>query len=198
GDHAEVAAAALERPEQVWVLVLGRAQPLAAGGHDVRGEEVVDGEAVLAHQPADAAAGREAGDAGVAHDAAGRRQAVRLRLVVDVAPERAALHPRRARGGIDVHAAHRREVDDDAAVADGGARHVVASAAYGDLQVVVAGEAHGRDDVGSSDAAGDQARTPVDGAVPDRAGGIVVGVAGADQPAPEPGDLHGGRRLAPV
>src|SRR3546814_4138277 len=51
GDHAEVAAAAPQRPKQVGVLVLGRPQQLAVGGHDVDGEEVVDREAVLAHQP---------------------------------------------------------------------------------------------------------------------------------------------------
>jgi hypothetical protein len=55
-DHAEVAAAASQRPEQVGVLVLGRPQQLATGRHDVGGEEIVDGEAVLAHQPADATA----------------------------------------------------------------------------------------------------------------------------------------------
>src|SRR3546814_7241005 len=54
GDHAEVAAAAPQRPKQVGVLVLGLPQQLAVGGHDVDGEEVVDREAVLAHQPADA------------------------------------------------------------------------------------------------------------------------------------------------
>src|SRR3546814_4155031 len=45
GDHAEVAAAAPQRPEQVGVLVLRRPQPLALGRHDVDGEQVVDREA---------------------------------------------------------------------------------------------------------------------------------------------------------
>jgi hypothetical protein len=73
------------------VLVLGRAQPLAAGRHEIDGEEVVDREAVLAHQPADATAEREPGDSGVAHDSTSRGQTVRLRLAVEVAPERSTL-----------------------------------------------------------------------------------------------------------
>src|SRR5262249_10512737 len=56
GDHAEVAAAASQRPEQIGVRILGRPQQLAGGRHDVDGEEVVYREAVLAHQPADATA----------------------------------------------------------------------------------------------------------------------------------------------
>ena len=198
GDHAEVTAAASQRPEQVGVLILGRAQQLAVGRHDVDGEEVVDREAVLAHQPTDATAEGEPGDAGVAHDSAGGGQTVRLRLVIDVAPQRTTLHPGPAVGGIDPHGPHRREVDDDPVIANGGARHVVASAPYGDLQIVVAGETHGRDHVGGPDASGDQARAPVDGTVPHCTGDVVVGVVGTDQPASEPVDLHDGWLLAPV
>jgi hypothetical protein len=62
----------------------------------------------------------------------------------------------------------------------GGARHVVASAPYGDLQIVVASETHGRDHVGGPDASGDQARAPVNGTVPDCTGDVVVGVVGTE------------------
>jgi hypothetical protein len=198
GDHAEVAAAASQRPEQVRVLVRGRPQPLAVGRHDIDGEQLVHREAVLAHQPTDATAKGEPGDSGVTHDSADGGQTVRLRLAVDVAPKRTTLHPGPAPGGIDSHTPHRREVDDDPVVAHGGARHVVASAANGDLQIVVAGETHGRDHVGGPDASGDQARAPVDGTVPDCTGAVVVGVIGTDQPASEPVDLLDGWPLAPV
>src|SRR5262249_61891913 len=83
GDHAEVATAASQRPEQVGVLVLGRPQELAVGRNDVDGEEVVDREAVPAHQPADATAESQPRDSGVAYDSACGSQTVRLRLVVD-------------------------------------------------------------------------------------------------------------------
>ena len=99
GDDAEVAAAAAQRPEQIGVLVGGRPDDAALGGDHVGGKQVVDGEPVLAHEEADAAAEGEPGDAGVADDAAGGGQAVGLRLVVDVAPQSTTLHPGRATGG---------------------------------------------------------------------------------------------------
>ena len=121
---------------------------------------------------------------------------MRLRLVVDVAPQRATLHPGPAAGGIDAHGSHGRKVKDNPAVANCGARHVVPSAPYGDLQIMVAGETHGADHVGSPDAPGDQARAPVNGTVPDCTGDVVVGLVGTDEPASEPVDLHEGWLLA--
>ena len=58
GDDPEVAATAADRPEQVRVVVGVDEPDLAVGGHDLRGEQRVDREAVLAHQVADAAAER--------------------------------------------------------------------------------------------------------------------------------------------
>src|SRR5690606_13431902 len=86
----------------------------------------------------------------------------------------------------------------DPVVANGGARHVVASTAYGDLQIVDAGETHGRDHVGGPDASGDQPRAPVDGAVPDCTGDVVVGVVDTDQLASEPVDLDDSWLIARV
>ena len=180
GDNAEVAAAASQRPEQIGVFVGGRQEDAALGGDHLGGEEVVDDEPVLAHEEADAAAEGEPADSGVAHDAAGGGQAVGLRLVVDVAPQSTTLHPGRATGGVDRHGPHRREVDDDPVVAHRGTCHVVAPAPYGDLQVVVAREAHRRDHVGRARTAGDAGRTAVDRAVPDPAGSVVAG-AGRQQ-----------------
>jgi hypothetical protein len=172
------------------MLVLGRSQQLAVGHDDVDRKEVVDREAVFAHQPADTAAEREPGHSGVAHDSAGGGETVRLRFVVDVAPERPTLHPCPAPGGIDLHGPHRREVDDDAVIANGRARHVVASAPYRDLEIVVVGELYGRNHVGRAAAAGDQARTSIDRTVPDCTGDVVIAVRRADQAAPEPVDFR--------
>jgi hypothetical protein len=107
--------------------------------------------------------------------AAGGGQTVGLRLVIDVAPQRATLHPGRATDGVDPHRAHGREVDDDPAFADRRPGHVVAATAYCDLEVVLAREAHRRDDIGHARAPRDDGWTAVDGAVPDRAGGVVTG-----------------------
>jgi hypothetical protein len=46
--HAEVAAAAAQPPEQVGVLVLAGRHELAVGGDDIRRQQVVAGQAVLA------------------------------------------------------------------------------------------------------------------------------------------------------
>ena len=54
---------------------------------------------------------------------------------------------------------------------------VVAAAADGEEQAVVAAEVHRRDDVGDVDAARDQPRPLVDHAVVERARRVVVGVA---------------------
>jgi hypothetical protein len=121
---------------------------------------------------------------------------VGLRLVVDVAPQRTTLHPGRAAGGVDPHRPHGRQVDNDPLVAHRRAGHVVAPAPYGDLQVVLAGEAHRRGHVGGPAAAGDEPGAPVDGAVPHGSGGVVVGVVSCDQLAPEPVDSHHGYLLA--
>ncbi len=127
------------------------------GGHHVGGEQVVDSGAVLAHQPADAAAEGEAGDAGVGDDPADRREPEELRLAVELAPEHAGLGARGARRGVDSDPLHRREVDHEAAVADGVTADVVAAAADGDEQVMLAREADRGEDVGDAGAAGEQA-----------------------------------------
>ena len=80
GDHAEAAAASAQRPEQLAVLVLGGADQLALAGHQLGRDQVVAGEAVLALEPARAAAQGEPAHAGRGHPPAGGRQAVDLRL----------------------------------------------------------------------------------------------------------------------
>ena len=99
GHDAEVAAASAQAPEEVGVLGLARLDELAVGGHQVDGQQLVDREPVLAHDPADAAAEREPGDPGVGDDPAGRREPERLRLAVELAPEHAGLGPRRRASG---------------------------------------------------------------------------------------------------
>ena len=56
GDDAEIAATAAHGPEQVGVVGLVGDEDVAGGGDDLDGEQRVDGEAVLAHEVADAAA----------------------------------------------------------------------------------------------------------------------------------------------
>ena len=154
----EVAAAAAEAPQQVGVLRLARVDEPAVRRDDVGRDEVVARKAELPHRPADAAAEREAGDAGRRHEASGRREAVRLRLVVDVRPDGAAADHRTARGRVDPNAAHRPEVDHDAVVDGREPGDAVAAAAHGDRQVVAAGEADRRDHVRRARCSGRRAR----------------------------------------
>ena len=65
------------------IVVGAGASRCAVGGDDVGRHEIVDGHAVLARQPAEAAAERQTGDAGGRVDADRRRQAVGLRRPVD-------------------------------------------------------------------------------------------------------------------
>ena len=90
GDDAEVAAAAADRPEQVGVLVGARADALAAGQHELGLEQVVDRQAALAGQVAEAAAEGQAADAGRRDDPARRGEAVLVGGGVDLAPGAAA------------------------------------------------------------------------------------------------------------
>ena len=142
GDDPEVPAAAAQAPEQVGVLVGARRHPLAVGGDDLRGEQVVARGPVLAGDPAEPAAEGQPGHAGE-RDVAGRGgEAEGLRRPVDVAEQRAGAHARRPRDGVDLDRPLGREVDDHAGVAHGVAGDVVAPAAHGQRQPVLAREAH--------------------------------------------------------
>src|SRR5205823_9539734 len=124
-----------------------RGQHAAVWGDDVGREEVVAGEPVLAHQPPDPAAQREAGDTGARDEAAGGGEAERLRFLVELAPDDAALGAGRLRARVDPDSLHRRQVEDEAVVAGAEAGDVVAAAAYGDDEVVLTGEAEAGDHV---------------------------------------------------
>ena len=104
-------------------------------------------------------------------------------LVVDIAPQGATLHPGGATGPVDPHGPHPGEVDDDAVVAHRGARHVMSPAPYGDVEVVVTGEAHGRGRVSGPTAPGDDPGAPV---VPFHSSGRVVLGGQGDQLALDP------------
>jgi hypothetical protein len=153
---------------------------------------------VLAHQPTDATAEGEPRDSGVAHDSAGGGQTVRLRFAVDIAPQRTTLDPGSVVGGIDSHASYRREVYDEPIIANGGACHVVTSAPDGNLQIVLAGETHGRDRVGGPGTSGDHARAPVNSTIPNCARDVIVSVIGVNQSAPEPVDVYDGWLISPA
>ena len=198
GDDAEVAAAATDAPEEVRVLILAGGENLAVGRHQVDRDQVVYRRPVLSHEPADTAAQGEPRDAGVRDDPAYRRQSVKLRLAVELAPQHAGLRPGRTRHRIDPDPLHRREVDHEAAFAERVTADAVAAGAHRYQQVSPAGEVNRGDDIGDSRAASDAGGAAVDRSVPDRTRGVVARVGGKDHRAAEAGAQvldFDGRRL---
>ncbi len=180
GGDAEVAAPAVQRPEQLGVLVGARVHPLGVGGHQLHGDEVVDGEAEGAVQPAGAAAEDEAADAGGGGPPAGGRQTVRLGGAVQVAHRGAALDADRLCRRVHGHLVHPAQVHHERAVAQRRTGHAVAAAAHRDVQVQLPAEAHGPHHVGRVRALRDHRGPPVDHRVEDRAGLLVTQVPGGE------------------
>jgi len=176
GDDAEVPSAAADAPEQIGVLVPAGLHKFSVGGDQIDGEELIDGQPVLSHQPSDSAAERQSGDAGVGDDPPRDREPECLRLAIELSDQYPGLRPDGLCLGIDPDALHQPEVDDDAAVADGQPGEAVAAAAHGRLEARPAREPQRRDDVRDPGAACDQRRETVDRPVPDLALLVVGGV----------------------
>ena len=165
---------------------------LAAGQDDLQGDEVIAGQAVLTGEPADAAAQRQAGHAGLGHDPGRDDEPVWTGGRVDVAEQAAAARVHQLAFGIDGHLAQAGQVDGQAAVRHGLARHVVAAAADRGRQPVLAGHGDRGHHVLGAGAAQDQAGPPVDHGVPDQPRLLVVRVVRADDVALErPGQVLG-------
>ena len=183
GDDAEVAAAAAEPPEQVRVLGLVDMQPAAVGGDQLERLHVVAREPEPAREPAHATAERQPADAGVGDVARGRGQPVLHRGAIERAEQRPALHPRTPALGIDADAAHRREVDHQAALRNAQPEHAVPSAAHADLEIALAAEMDRLGDLVRVRAAHDRPRPAVDHRVPHRPGLVVTRGAVLQEPA---------------
>ena len=178
--HAEVPAAAAQRPEQVRVVVGVDLQQLAAGRHDLGAQQVVDGHAVLADEEADAAAERDAGDADRARVAEPGGEAVGAGRGGVLAGGQARAGPGGARAGVDGELAQRAHVEHDAAVGGAVAGGAVAAAADGQLEPGLAGVRDDAGDVGRAGGAHDQGGAPVDGSHEDGPRLVVAGVIGRD------------------
>ncbi len=161
--------------------ILTGALDAAIGHHELRRAQVVERQAVLGHQPSQATAERQAGDAGRADDAAGSRQPVHLRFAVQFFPQHAALRPRGARHRIDVDAFHRRQIDHHAAIDGRPSGHVVTAAADGDFEIERTRQLDRVSDVGRTEASRDERRTLVDQAVVHAAGFVVSRVGRLQQ-----------------
>ena len=105
----------------------------------IRGQQVVDGQAVLAREMAHAAAQREPAHTGGGDDSGGHGQPKRMHGMIDIAPGAAAADAHRARGRIDMNKLDGGEIDYQAIVADSQPAGVMAAAANRNLQTLVCG-----------------------------------------------------------
>ena len=162
GDDAEVATAALARPEQVLVLGLVGADLVPVGGHQLDGQEVVAAESVLTFQPPGAAPEGQPGDTGRGDPAAGRRQSELLRGRVEPGPGAPAPDAGPSRSGVDLDGPHGPDVDDHPIVVGGLPGHRVPTRTHGDREVVARGTLEGLPDVRGGLAHRDDPRSLVD------------------------------------
>ena len=155
----------------------------AIGRDDLDGDEGVDGQAVLADEPADPATEGQAGDADRSGVAERRREPVGRDGDRVLAGGQAGLRPGEPALGIDVETLHRAEVEDDAAVIRAVAGEAVPAAADRQLEAGLAGQDDGPGDIVRIGRANDQGRALVGVRVVDLAGFVVVGAAGQDDRA---------------
>jgi hypothetical protein len=111
---------------------------------------------------------------------------MRLGGHVEFAEQRAAADARRPRSRIHGRTADPGKVDDHPAIACAEPWQAVATTAYGQRQVRVAGKPDGSHNVIRRSWPGDDRRPAIDHAVPDAAGIVVRGVRGQDDIAAEP------------
>src|SRR5215216_7890504 len=113
GRDAEVATAASNRPEEIGVLRGVHGQKLTAGGDDIGREQTVDRHAVLAQQPADAAAKGCAGDAGGRNLAAWGGQVETRGFSADILPKGAGINAGNLLPWINANSGQARDVKGD-------------------------------------------------------------------------------------
>ncbi len=183
----EVPATAAQRPEQVGIGLLAHLGDRAVGGHQLDRHEVVGGEPVPGHQPAEPAAERQAGDPGGRDRAARDGQPVLRGRIVELAPQDAALGPHGPGVGVDLDPLHLGQVDHHRVIGDRAAGDVVAAAPDADVEPFRTGEAQGRRGVGRGPAAHDDGRPAVDQPVVDPSGLVVAAVVRLDDLAADAG-----------
>ncbi len=176
---AEVAASSSDRPEEIGLRVGVDVAELAVRGHDVGCDEVVDRQAVLAHEVPDAAPERDPSDPHRPAVAEPDHETVLVRRGCDLARRKPRLGPGGATLDVDVERAHVLEVEHDAVVPDAVARDAVAAAPNGEPGTGVAYERDDARNVGVVGDASDRGWATIHAAVEEGARPVVVGISGA-------------------
>ncbi len=176
GDHAEIAAPAAHRPEQIRVLARARVQHLAVRAHDLDRLQVVASQAVLAHQATHPAAQCQPGDARVRRGSQRGGESHRLHLAIELAQQHAALRPTETSLRVDLDSLHGRHIDHQPAVASGLTRKAVAAPAHRREQLMRPRERDCPDNIIHPGAPRDQRRVAIKHRVPKPASLIVARV----------------------
>src|SRR6266516_854859 len=181
GDNAEVAATTAYCPEQVGMLLGAGRDEAAIGEYHVNAKQVVDRQAQCSREVADASTQCQSTDTGTRNEAAGSGQPEGVRGMVHLAPGAATFDASSARGRINAHTLHARQVDHQAVIAGTQAGAAVPAASHGQRQLVLAGEVDRRDHIGHIHAAGDQGGSFLDHAVVDADSLLVASITGTKQ-----------------
>ena len=168
-------------PEQVGVLGGTGCEHVPIGSDDLNGQQVINREAVFAHQPAYAPTQSESCQPGSRDITDGGGQPKCLGLAHKFADGEACLGPGDALHRIDLDAFHAGEIDDEAPIAGSVAREAMTTTTNSDGKVLTACELDSRDDIGNVGAADDQGRVLVYHPIPDPTGALIALVARADQ-----------------
>ena len=178
---AKISAAAAQGPEEVLMLRRIGGHKAPVGQHDIRLDQVVNGQAVLAREIAVAAAERKAPNAGRRDDPGRYRQSKRMTGVIHVALRAARFRPHGAVRRVDAHPLHQGEVYHQPVIAAAQSGPVVAAAADGGEKIILPAKSHGGDHIGDIGTASDEKRPLVDHGVVQLAGLLVMLVTSLDQ-----------------
>ena len=159
---AKVAASAADRPEQIRVQRGVGSHDFAIRRHDVRGEDVVDGQAVPAGEVPDAAPERDPADPDRTGVPELDRQPVRADRCAHVRGGQAQSPPRPCARGVDLDRSEVVEVEDDAAIVRAVAGAAVPAAPHGERQARGAGDLDDLRDVGGVGDPRDRGRAKVE------------------------------------
>ena len=174
GHDAEVAAAAAQRPEQVGVVLGVGAHERPVGGHELERGHGVRLQAVLAREPAHAAAERVAGDPDVRRGAVQPGEPVGREPRGDAVPLDARADPDALRAGVDADLLEPADVQQQRVLHVAERPLVVAGRLGRDAQPGAPGVVHGRGDVVGVGGERDRGRVLVAQQVERRAGLVPV------------------------
>ncbi len=181
----EVRAGTPQAPEELGLLRRARPDQAAIRRDELDRLKIVDRQAEVALEAADAAAERQPGHPGVTDHPDRADETVCLGGDIELAEQRAAVRPSGAPLRVDGHTAELGEVDHEPAVGGRVPGGAVAPGSDGDLEVTLPSEADGCRDVLHVLRADEDGRSPVEHRVPDPARVVVSIVVRSDDLAPE-------------